>query len=869
MFRRKRSTDDFAEEIKSHLALEADELQSEGLHADEARRRAKVGFGNVQRAQERFYLKGHMTWLDDLLRDIKFAIRQLTKNPGFTCVAILVLALGIGASVAIFAFVDAALLEPLPYANPNRIMSVNESDTELPGWPLSYPDFLDWQAQNKSFSSLAIYNSSGYLLRTSSGTEAVKGERVSGSFFQTLGVRPILGRDFNPSENQPGGANVVLLSYEAWAHRFGARPQVIGQTVDLDTRPYTIIGVLPRSFSFALSGGAEFWVPINSLSLHEHSRAFYAFFGIGRLRDGITVQSAQAEMRAISKRLQRQYAITGHDLNSGVIPYSEVVVGNVRPILLMLLGGASLLLLIACVNVSSLILVRSESRRREIAVRGALGATPARLVRQFITEGLMLAVLGSGAGIVIAAALMRLLASLVPKSMASGMPFLGGVGLNAHTAVFAGATALLAALLLTTTPALRLSLKRLRDGLTDGDRTAASGLWSRLGAHLVIVELAIAVVLLASAGLFGKSLYRLLHVPLGFDPSHLATVDIAAPGSIYQTKDQAIELYRQVAQRVTSLPGVESVGLTSRLPVGCNCPTDGIRIVGRPYHGEHNVVNERHVSASYLPALKAPLMRGRWFTEADDSSHPGVAIINQALAQKYFPGIDPIGQSIANDEGGQPSVWQIVGVVDDIREGPLDVNIAPTEYFPLNQIGELSFTLAARSSQDASALLPVLVSTLRQINPDLGVSNEATLSEKIGSTQAAMLHRFSAWLVGGFATTALILAVVGLYGVIAYSVGRRTREIGVRMALGAPRSSVYRLVVRQAVWLTLAGLTIGLLCSLGTSILMRSLLFGVYVWDPVTLFCVAVLLGLASIAASFLPARRAASLDPVESLRTE
>jgi macrolide transport system ATP-binding/permease protein len=266
MFRRRRSTDDFAEEIKSHLALEADELQSEGLSGDEARRRAKVGFGNMQRAQERFYLRGRITWFDDLLHDIEFAVRQLTKHPGFTTVAILVLALGIGTSVAIFAFVDAALLEPLPYANPDRIMSVNESDTKLPGWPLSYPDFLDWQAQNKSFNSLDIYTASGYLLRTNSGTEAVKGERVSGSFFQTLGVNPMLGRDFNPGEDRPGGPNVALLSYEAWNHRFGGRREVVGQTVDLDNNPYTIIGVLPPSFSFALSGGAEFWVPINTLS---------------------------------------------------------------------------------------------------------------------------------------------------------------------------------------------------------------------------------------------------------------------------------------------------------------------------------------------------------------------------------------------------------------------------------------------------------------------------------------------------------------------------------------------------------------------------------------------------------------------------
>src|SRR5580698_3564464 len=320
MFRRRRSTEDCAEEIKAHLELEADELESEGLSEEEARRRARVEFGNVQTAQERFYLRSRMVWFDNLLRDIKFAIRQLARNPGFASVAFLVLALGIGTGVAIFAFVDAALLEPLPYANPGRIMSVNESDTELPGWPLSYPDFLDWQAQNKSFSSLDIYTGSGYLLRTSSGAEPVQGERVSGGFFRTLGVQPILGRDFNSGEDRPGGPNVVILSYGAWAGRFGARPDVVGRTVDLDNQPYTVIGVLPRSFSFALSGNAEFWVPINVLSPHEHSRTFYSFFGIGRLRDGVTVQSARAEMRSISKQLQRQYAITGHDLNASVTP---------------------------------------------------------------------------------------------------------------------------------------------------------------------------------------------------------------------------------------------------------------------------------------------------------------------------------------------------------------------------------------------------------------------------------------------------------------------------------------------------------------------------------------------------------------------
>jgi macrolide transport system ATP-binding/permease protein len=869
MFKRRRSADDFAEEIKAHLGLEADELKAEGLTEEEALRRARVGFGNVHAAQERFYLKNRVVWLDNLLRDTKFAIRQLVKNPGFAVTAILVLALGIGASVAIFGFVDAALLQPFPYANPGRLMSVNESSAESQRWPLSYPDFLDWQRLNKSFSSLDIYSGSGYLLHTNSGAEPVQGERVSGGFFATLGVHPMLGRDFYPGEDLPGGANVVILSYAAWLNRFGAKPEAVGRTVDLDNQAYTIIGVLPRSFSFAPSGSAEFWVPINVLSPHEHSRTFYPFMGIGRLRDGVTIPSAQAEMTAIAKQLQRQYPKPGREPGASVVPLSEIIIGNVRPILLTLLGGAALLLLIACVNVASLVLVRSESRRREIAVRGALGATYARLLQQFVTEGFLLAVFGGLAGVAVAICTMRLLRRLVPEDMASSMPFVGGVGWNAHTGVCAAAIALLAALLLAATATLRLSLQKLRDGLADGDRGAAGMLWRRLGANLVVVELAIAVVLLAGAGLLGQSLYRLLHVALGFDPDHVATVRVMAPGSVYKTDEQMMGLYQEVARRVSSLPGVKSAGLSSLLPVECNCPTDSIQFPGRPYHGEQNEVVERHVNPEYLPTVKARLVRGRVFTEADNASTPGVTVINQALAGKYFPGQDPIGQRIANDEGGRPSVWEIVGVVDDVREGSLDEDIWSAEYFPINQTHDHSFSLAVRTSQEPGTLLPALVSTLHQVDANLGVSDEASMTEKIGSTQAALLHRFSAWLVGGFAAIALVLGVVGFYGVIAYSVAQRTREIGVRMALGAQRSSVYGLVMRQAGWLTAAGLAIGLVCSVGASWFMRNLLFGVQAWDPVTLSCVAALLGLASMAASFMPARRAASVNPVEALRAE
>ncbi|WP_213804773.1 ABC transporter permease [Granulicella sp. dw_53] len=869
MFKRTRSTDDFAEEIKAHLELEAEELRREGLSDDEARRRAYIAFGNVGAAQERFYLRDRMVWFDNRMRDIRFAIRQLIKNPGFTTTAILVLALGIGASVATFGFVDAALLETLPYTNPSQLMSVNESSDESPRWPLSYPDYLDWQRMNHSFSSLDVYNNTGYILNTSSGAEPVQAERVSGGFFQTLGVQPMLGRDFYPGENRPGGPNVLLLSYGAWLHRFGARSDAVGQTVDLDDRAFTVIGVLPRGFSFAPAGSAEFWVPLNSFSDHEKMRGFYTFWGIGRLRPGVTAQAALAEMNPIAKQLQRQYGITGLDLSANVVPLTEVIVGDVRPILLTLLGGAILLLLIAYVNVGSLVLVRSESRRREVAIRGALGATQARLAEQFVTEGLLLGLLGSLAGMMVAAGIMKLLGSLVPKGMASKMPFLGDVGLNPHTVAFGAAVATLAVLLLAVTPTLRLSSLKVREEMADGDRGSGTRLWRRLGANLVVVELVIAVVLLAGAGLLGRSLYRLLHVPLGFDPNHLATMSVMAPGTTYKNDEQVIGLYREIVGRLSSLPGLKTAGLTSMLPVQCNCATDRIHFPGRPDHGEHNEVDERHVSPGYLPTLKAALLRGRYFTEADDPSHPRVAVINQALARKYFPNQDPIGQRIANDESGRPSVWEIVGVVDDVREGPLDVESWPAEYFPINQTRQNGFSLVVRTSQDAGSMLPVLVNTLHQIDPNLAISNETTMTGKIGATQAALLHRSSAWLVGGFAAIALILGVVGLYGVIAYSVSQRTREIGVRMALGAQRSSVYTLVMRQAGWLTATGLTIGLICSVGSSLLIRSLLFGVEAWDALTLSLVALLLAAASMTASFLPARRAASVNPVEALRAE
>jgi predicted permease len=574
-------------------------------------------------------------------------------------------------------------------------------------------------------------------------------------------------------------------------------------------------------------------------------------------------------MKAIAAQLAVQYPGSNQEQGASVELFSELIFGKVRPILLTLLGGAGLVLLIACVNVASLLLVRSEARRREIAVRGALGATPARLIRQFVTEGLLLAGVSCGAGVIVAAWLMAMLTRLVPKTMADGMPFLQGVHLNAHTGMFAGAVGLVAAFLMAATPVIRLPFQDIRNGLGDGGRAVAGRFWRRMGANLVVVELSVAVVLLVGAGLLGKSFYHLLHVENGFDTSHLATVQVAVPDSSYAKPKQKVALFREIDRRLSSLPGVQSVGITSDLPVQCNCDTDWIRIVGKSFHGEHNEVDERDVTPGYLPTLKAKLLRGRVFTEDDDASKPLKIVINEALAQKYFPGEDPIGQKVGDGALDARSIREIIGVIGNVREGGLDDDLWPAEYQAMYQGPDNFISIAVRATQDEKDVLPVLVKALHGIDPNLGAFGEITMTDQIESTQTALLHRLSTWLVGGFAVVALVLSVVGLYGVIAYSVSQRTREIGVRMALGAQRSSVYKLVLGEAGRLIAVGVLVGLAGSVGAAMLMGKLLFGVQAWDAGTLVSVAVVLGAAAMMASYFPARRAASVNPTEALRAE
>ena len=867
LFRRERFGNELDEEMAFHREQTERELIDAGMGPEEARFAAMRRFGNATRVKEQSHeVTGFAA--ESLWQDLRFALRQMGKNPGFTMTAILMLALGIGASTAIFGFVDAALIKPLPYAQPNRILDVDESANVFPHSNLSYEDYQDWKRMNTTLSSLDVYTGNGYLLQMGSTSEPVQGARVSDGFFRTLGVQPMLGRDFRPGEDKPGQPKIVILPYGTWMARFGGRRDVIGQTVHLSGDAYTIVGVLPKSFAFAPRGGAEFWVPLLDKNSCEQRRSCHNLDGVGRLRDGVTMPAALADLKKIAAHLAMQYPGSNRDQGATVQPLSELIEGQVRPILLTLLGGAGLLLLIACVNVASLLLVRSESRRREIAVRGALGATPARLVRQFITEGVLLSIAGCGAGVLTGALIMTLLKRLIPKAISQNTPFVTEVGLNAHTLMFACGVAVLATGLMAVTPALRLAWQDIHAALSEGGRGAAGRFWRRLGANLVVVELIVAVVLLVGAGLLGKSLYRLLRVEMGFNPEHVATVNLMTPDS-YSKPEQLLPLYREVERRALHLPGVKSVGFTSDLPVRCNCDTDWIRIADKPFHGEHNEVMERDVSPAYMHTLGAKLLRGRMFTDLDDAKHPMVTIINETLARKYFPGEDPIGKMIGGTALDPKSMRQVVGVIADVREAALSDGPLPAEYFSINYGPDNFFSLVVRTDGDERALLPELVKTLRGINPNLGVYGELTMPDLIDATPVAIIHQMAAWLVGGFAVIALVLGVVGLYGVVAYSVSQRTREIGVRMALGAQRSRVYGMILREAGWLALLGIGMGLICSVGAGMLMRSLLFGVRAWDASTLAGVALVLAAAAVLASYLPARRAASVNPVEALRAE
>jgi macrolide transport system ATP-binding/permease protein len=865
LFKRKAMETELTEELRFHFDHHVDKNMKLGMPYEQAMRSARLHFGGMDQVKEACRDARGLSLLDRTLQDFRFATRQLRRNRGFATTAILTLALGICATVSIFAFVDAALIQPLPYGHATRLVALFERTPSGARYHLSYPDYLDWKRLNTAFTRLEAYDGGGFFIDTPVGQQHVDGATVSAGFFRTLEVNPILGRDFLSNEDQPQAARSALLSYSSWQTRFGRRKDIVGQVVTLDKIPFTIVGVLPPHFHFAPVGSPEFWVAMHFSTSED--RGAHGLSAIARLKDGVSLDAAHSDLELIANRLAKEYPDADQGRGSTVVSLSELIFGSIRPIMLVLLCGAGLLYLIACVNVASLLLVRTEVRKREIALRGALGASRLHLVRQFLMEGLLLTGIGSLLGLAIAGLGIGQLTRLIPPGIMAGMPYLAGLGMSRHLVYFSAGISIAAALIFSAVPILRLPADGNPAGLNESGRYSSGTFWHRAGTHLVVIELATAMVLMVGAGLLAKSFYRLLQAETGIKPDHVETLRVSLPRSAYSKPQQLIAMVHLILERAGSLPGVESASVAHNLPIGALGGNTTFVVVGRPPTPTTNEVNQRQVSPRYFSTLKARLRRGRFFTADEDASKPAVAIINETMAKLYFNGEDPTANRLAY--GITEPAIQIVGVVSDVREGPLDQAVRPAMYIPFDQDPDSSFFLLLRSSQAEESAISMVSNVIHTINPEIVTSEGQSMTERIHDSPSAYLHRSSAWLVSAFAALALFLGSVGMYGVLAYSVGQRTREIGVRMALGAQRASVYRLVLTEAGWLAAAGILLGSICSIVTATLMRSLLFGVESWDLPTIGMVAAVLSIATTLASYVPARRAASVNPVEALSAE
>jgi macrolide transport system ATP-binding/permease protein len=862
---RPRRYDELSESIREHLDEKTADLLDRGLTREEAERCARREFGNVTRVEERSR-EVWQTQIDYILGDARFAFRQLQRAPSFAATAILVLALGICASVSIFAFVDALLIKPLPYRDPSRLAVLFESNPLGPRFHLSYLDYLDWKRMNHVFTGVEAYDNTVMAMKTAGGTQRADGAVVGAGFFRLLGIVPALGRDFHTGEDALGAPCVTMISYSAWQRRFGGRQDILGKTVTLDGAAATIVGVLPREFYFSPAGAAEFWMPIQE-SLKPDLRGAHGILAIARLKDGVPFQTASADVAGIADRLAAEYPDADSGRGGTVVPLVEMVVGSIRPILSLLLSAAVLLLFISTANVSGLLLLRFKAREREIAVRSALGASFPRLVRQFSIEALALTIVGGAMGLCASLGIIHLLVKLIPRNLLDSMPYLLTMSLNQHTLLFGAGVMVASTVLFAVIGVFCASGTNLRPGMTEGARGTGT-VWRRLGAKLVVIELCTATMLLVGAGLLARSFYQLMRTETGLQPDHLATLRLWVPTLKYPKNEQIVEVSRRVMAEVGRLPGVQSVAIAHALPISNIAGgSTTFEIVGNPGRQEDQEANGRGVSAGYFTTIRAHLLRGRWFSEGDEAARTNLAIVNSSFVQKYLVGQNPLGRQIRFDPS-LPLV-EIVGVVENLKEGPLDAEVQPAIYTLFDQGPDVTFYVIARTRQDPSSILTLLHQTIHNVDSDIIASSPETMEDRINNLQSTYLHRASAWLAAGFASVALLLSVIGLYGVVEYSVSQRTREIGVRMALGATRDSVYRMILLEAAVLIAVALAAGLSGSIGAATLMKKLLFHTQPWDGVTFGAVAGVLILCAMAACLIPANRAARVQPVEALRSE
>ncbi|MEW5927741.1 MAG: ABC transporter permease [Gemmatimonadota bacterium] len=872
------------DEISFHLEERVRELTAGGMDPAAAREEALREFGDVKQARaeleeigrRRVRRNRRSEWWSDLGKDVRYAWRGLLGAPGFAGVAVLTLALGIGAATSIFSVVDAVLLRPLGLAEPERLVTIREWRPESGEAPRGRPgtvspaNFFDWREQAKSFASMAYFVQWPLNLTGDGPPQEAQVQLASANLFETLGVKPLLGRTFRPGEDDPGGeamafGDVAVLDHGLWQSRYGGDPAIIGKTIRIDGEPVTVVGVMGPDFR-VLNQRPDLWIP---LGITPGNRTTMGRFmtAVGRLGPGVTHERASAELDQVALRLEAAYPGFNTGFRVWTLPLREEVVGDVRPALLVLLGAVAMLLLIACTNVANLLLGRASARRQEIAVRLSLGATRGRLVRQLLTESLVLALVGGMLGIAAAALGTRALVRSLPQSVQ--LPRLDMVSLDARVLAFALAVTLLTGMLFGLAPALAATRTDLQGTLRDATRTATGGAAAvRLRSTLVVLEVGLALMLLVGAGLLLRSFQKLQAVDTGMQAEGVLTLRMSLGSDAYST-DEAVQGFMQrLVPALEGLPGVQAVGSIQFLPLsGAKSATSAWRgDRPKPATGQERPADIRAVGGDYFRAQGVRLLRGRVFDARDAAGSTPVVVINEALAREQFPGEDPVGRRLVYD-WGEDFDTEIVGVVADVRETSLTDAPAPAFYRPFTQFPDGNLNVVVRAAGDPAALAGAVRAQVRELDPNLPVASVQTMESVLAD--AAARQRLSSYLLAGFAGVALLLAAIGLYGIISYGVAQRRGEIGVRVALGADRRNILRLIVGQGMALTAAGLALGLVGAFALTRLLRSLLFGVTATDPATYLAVPLILAAVALAASWLPASRAARVDPATALRVQ
>jgi predicted permease len=883
MFRKRRLEQELNEELRAHLEMLIEENVRRGMSREEARYVALREFGGVEQAKEAYRDQRGLPMFETLIQDLRYGVRMLAKNPSFTAVAVLTLALGIGANSAIFSVIDAVLLRPLPYRDAQRLVQIKETLPLLGPEPANVPapDVLEFQRQSRSFSSVAGFQSIRYELSGAGQPQRVAAARVTSELFPALGVAPALGRTFTKEEDRPGSL-LTVLSFQLWQSRFAGQASVIGKRVDLDRKPYLVIGVMPPGFEFPLdseSGQADLWVPM-AFTPDELADAGDNFdYGlIARLKPGATRAQADADVQSIASRILETYpASMRSEINLGAVTISlrEAATGHVKALLWILFGAVGFVLLIACANVANLLLARSVGRQKEIAVRAALGAGRARLARTFIAESLLLALAGGACGLLLAVWGVHLLLALGP----AGLPLAGAIGINTRVLAFTLGVSVLTGVVFGTAPALAVYDSNLSEVLRESARSTTQTVrHHRMGAALVVGETALALMLMIGAGLLVQTFARLRSIDPGFETQHLLTMSLDLPEVKYQRGEDVMSFYQRLLDRLRELPGVQSVGAGTSFPMVNTNWNHIFTPEGYNFGAGERAPFSWHTLAlgDYFQTSRIPLVRGRYFSEQDHAGSLPVVIVSESIARRYWPGQDPIGKRLRwgppQAPPGATDPWlTVVGVVGNVKQRELGEQISFLTYQPYLQLNDAwaglgrALTFTARASGDPANLASALRASVASLDRELAISHLETVDQAISQSLAP--QRFNLVLMAAFAILALLLGSVGLYAVISFSVTQRTHEVGIRMALGARRAEVLKLVVGEGFKLTLIGVAIGEAGALALSRFLESLLYGVRPTDPLTFVGVSLLLLAVALVASYIPARRAMRVDPMVALR--